>query len=100
MKIKDIITEDVIDDMAAKDLDFNPEHLEYTQQQSRRQDIINKKFKGTAIFKKPVRQAEKSFSNIPLKDEAKSAGYVGNVDVNIRAGHITNDQGKDLTNID
>ncbi len=101
MKIKDIITEDV--DMSfwdTIDADYNPHHLEYIKQQGRRQDLINKKFPGTAIFKKPVRQAEKSFSNIPPKDKPISPGYIGMVDANIRAGHITNAQGKKLTNAD
>ena len=100
MKIRDIINEDIIDDMAAKDLDYNPHHLEYIRQQERRQELINKKFDGTAIFKKPARQAEKSFSNTPPKDQPKSAGYLGNVDAAIRAGHITNDEGKDLSGTD
>ena len=82
------------------DADYNPHPLEYIKQQGRRQDLINKKFPGTAIFKKPVRQAEKSFSNIPPKDKPISPGYIGMVDANIRAGHITNAQGKKLTNAD
>lgn len=101
MKIKDIITENV--DMSfwdTIDADYNPHHLEYIKQQERRQNLINKKFPGTAIFKKPVRKSEKSFSNIPPKDNPKSAGYIGMIDANIRAGHITNDQGKKLTNAD
>ena len=101
MKIKDIIVEDVNMDFWNKiDADYNPHHLEYIKQQSRRQDLLNKKFSGTAVFKKPVRQAEKSFSNIPPKDKPKSPGYIGLVDVNIRAGHITNAQGRYLTDAD
>lgn len=100
MKIKDIITEEV--DMGFWtdiDIDYNPHHLEYIQRQINRQELIDKKFKGTAIFTKPVRQSEKSFSNIPPQNEPKSAGHVGNIDARVRAGLITNDQGKDLAEV-
>lgn len=101
MKIKDIVTEEVdMGFMTDIDLDYNPHHLEYMQKQVHRQDLINKNFKGTAIFKKPVRQAQKPFTTTPPKDVPKSAGYVGLVDAKIRSGHITNDEGKGLTEID
>ncbi len=66
MKIKDIVTEEVdMGFMVDIDADYNPHHLEYIQKQIHRQDLINKNFKGTAIFKKPVRQAQKSFDKDP-----------------------------------
>lgn len=82
------------------DRDYNPQHLEYMQKQIHRQDLVNKNFKGTAIFKKPIRQAQKPFTTTPPKDVPKSAGYVGLVDAKIRSGHITNKEGKSLTEID
>lgn len=100
MKIKDVITEEV--DMGFWvdiDVDYNPHHLEYIQRQVRRQELINKNFDGTAVFKKPIRPTEKSFSNTPPQNEPKSAGYVGNIDARVRAGHISNDQGKDLAEV-
>jgi len=102
MKIKDIVTEDVdMGFMTDIDRDYNPQHLEYIQKQEQRQDLINKKFSGgTAVFKKPIRHSQKSFSNIPPKDEPKSAGYAGLVDVNVRAGHITNDEAQKLAGED
>ncbi len=101
MKIKDIVNEEVdMGFMADIDADYNPHHLKYIQKQADRQDLLNKKSKGTAIFKKPVRQAPKPFTTTPPKDVPKSAGYVGLVDANIRSGHITNDEGKRLTEID
>ena len=101
MKIKDIVNEEVdMGFMADIDADYNPHHLKYIQKQADRQDLLNKKSKGTAIFKKPVRQAQKPFTTTPHKNVPKSAGYVGLVDANIRSGHITNDEGKRLTEID
>lgn len=101
MKIKDIVTEEVdMSFMTDIDADYNPHHLKYIQKQERRQDILNKNSKGTAIFKKPVRRAEKPFTTAPSEDRPISPGYIGLVDVNIRAGHITNDEGKRLTKAD
>lgn len=100
MKINEIITEDLIGDMVAKDLDYNPKHLEYIQKQARRQDHLNKTFTGTPVFTKPVRKAGKSFSTIPDNDVPKSAGYVGNVDAQVRTKHISDEEGKKLSAID
>lgn len=101
MKIKDIVNEEVdMGFLADIDADYNPHHLKYIQKQERRQDILNKNSKGTAIFKKPVRQDQKPFTTTPPKDEPQSAGYIGLVDASIRAGHITNDEGKRLTESD
>jgi hypothetical protein len=100
MKISEIITEEVdmswqaeIDDL------YNPEALEHANMQMRRQDMLNKMSPGTTIFHKPVRQSETSFSNLPPKDQTKSAGYLGNVEVAIRAKHISKEQGDELTDI-
>lgn len=101
MKIKDIVNEEVdMGFMADIDADYNPHHLKYIQKQERRQDILNKNSKGTAIFKKPVRQDQKPFTTEPSKDRPISPGYIGLVDASIRSGHITNDEGKRLTEID
>lgn len=101
MKIKDIVNEEVdMGFMADIDVDYNPHHLKYIQKQERRQDLLNKKSSGTAIFKKPVRRDQKSFTTTPSKDRPISPGYIGLVDANIRSGHITNDEGKRLTEID
>lgn len=101
MKIKDIVTEEVdMGFMIDIDRDYNPHHLEYIQKQIHRQDLINKNFKGTAIFKKPIRQPQKPFTTAPSKERPISPGYIGLVDTNIRAGHITNKEGKGLTEID
>lgn len=100
MKISEIITEEVDMSWQAEiDVDYNPEALTYTEQQIQRQDMLNKMSPGTTIFRKPVRQSEPSFSNLPPKDQAKSAGYNGNVEVAIRAKHISKEQGDDLTEI-
>jgi len=101
MKIKDIVNEEVdMGFLADIDADYNPQHLKYIQKQERRQDLLNKNFTGTTIFKKPIRQEQKPFTTTPPKDEPQSAGYVGLVDASIRAGHITNDEGKRLTETD
>jgi len=98
MKISEIITEEV--DMSWQaDIDdlYNPEALEHANMQVRRQALLNKISSGTTIFRKPVRQSETSFSNLPPKDQAKSAGYLGNVEVAVRAKHISKEQGANLT---
>jgi len=84
---------------AAIDVDFNPEALQAVEQQEKRQQIINKMAKGTSVFRKPVRDPETSFSNIPPKDQPKSPGYVGNVHAAVRADHITDARGQELTEI-
>jgi len=97
MKIKDVITEDV--DMSfwsEIDSHTNPEAHTYAEKQGLRQSMLNKAFKGTAIFTKPFRQTETKFSNTPKSGQPKNAGYAGYVDVQIRAGHITNDEGEKL----
>lgn len=100
MKIKDIINEDVdMSWMAEIDQDFNPEALRSAEQQEKRLAIINKISDGTPVFHKPVRDAQTSFSNIPPKDQPKSAGYVGNVHSSVRADHITKERGEELTEI-
>lgn len=100
MKIKDIISEEVdMSWMADIDADFNPEALQAVEQQEKRQQIINKVSKGTSVFRKPVRKPETSFSNIPPKDQPKSPGYVGNVHTAVRADHITDARGQELTEI-
>ncbi len=82
MKIREIITEDV--DMSWwQDIDaqYNPTALKQNSD-------------GTPIFTKPVRQAEAKFSNKPSKDVAvPSAGYVGNLEVQVRAKHISKEEG-------
>lgn len=96
MKITDIIKEDV--DMswwAERDEAFNPEALEYSQKQVKRDNILKQSSEGTKIFTKPVRKPQTKFSNQP-NGEVPSAGHVGNVDVQVRAGHITKDEGEDL----
>ena len=51
MKIKDIVNEEVdMGFLADIDADYNPQHLKYIQKQERRQDLLNKKSSGTAIF--------------------------------------------------
>ena len=96
MKMKDIITEDV--DMSfwsVIDSHINPEAHAYAAKQGLRQDMLNKAFKGTAVFTKPVRPSENNFSSTPVPEQPKSPGYAGNVDVQVRAGHITNDLAKE-----
>lgn len=96
MKITDIINEDV--DMswwAEKDAQFNPEALEYVEKQVRRSNIINQSSKDTKVFTKPVRKSQTPFSNKP-SGNPPSAGHVGLVDVRVRAGHISKDEGEDL----
>ena len=101
MKIKDIVTEDVdMGWMAEIDAYSNPHHLEYIEKQVNRQNLINQKFTGTAVFTKPLRKNEISFSNIPPKDQPKSAGYVGNVDAQVRTDHITNARRDELIGLD
>ena len=100
MKIRDIISEDV--DMSfwnELDKKFNPDILAYKGKQEKRQKFINKSSKGTPVFKKPVRNAQEPFSNKPKKDAHKSTGYAGNVDVRVRAGHLTQKEGDDLLNL-
>ena len=100
MKIKDIISEEVdMSWMVDIDRDFNPEALQSIQQQERRRQMIDKMASGTTVFRKPVRAAETSFSNVPPKDQPKSPGYVGNVHTAVRADHITPDEGLELTDI-
>lgn len=100
VKIKDIIKEDVdMGWMADIDQDFNPEALRAIEQQQKRLEIINKMSDGTPIFHKPVRDAQTSFSNMPPKDQPKSAGYTGNVHTAVRAGQITPKRGEELNEI-
>ena len=97
MKIRDIITEDV--DMSWwDDLDrqFNADASEYKDKQKKRHDIVHKNTDGTPVFKKPVRKSQELFTNIPKADQTKSPGYVGNVDVRVRAGHMSKNDGESL----
>lgn len=101
MKIKDIITEDV--DMSfwsEIDSHTNPEAHTYAEKQGLRQSMLNKAFKGTAVFTKPYRQPENNFSTTPTSEQPKSPGYAGNIDTRIRAGHMTNRLGKKLLSTD
>lgn len=101
MKIKDVITEDV--DMSfwsEIDSHVNPEANTYAEKQGLRQSMLDKAFKGTAIFTKPFRRAENNFSTTPTSEQPKSPGYAGNIDVQIRAGHITNELGKEKLKVD
>jgi len=96
MKITDIINEDV--DMswwAERDASFNPEALEYAQKQVKRDNIIKQSSDGTKVFTKPVRKSQEPFSNKP-KDNPPSSGHAGNLDVQVRAGHISKEEGEDL----
>lgn len=99
MKIKDITEEVDMSWQTEIDAMFNPAALEHAEMQIRRQELLNKISSGTAVFHKPVRQSQTSFSNKPPKDQAKSAGYLGNVDVAVRAKHISKEQGDNLTDI-
>ena len=100
MKIKDIVSEEVdMSWMADIDKDFNPEALQSIEQQEKRRQMIDKMAAGTTVFRKPIRAPETSFSNVPPKDQPKSAGYVGNVHTAVRADHITPDEGVELTKI-
>lgn len=97
MKIRDIINEDV--DMSwwdELDQQFNPENFDYKSKQAKRHKTITKNIDGTPVFKKPVRKAQEPFSNIPKKDDPKSLGYAGNVDVRVRAGHLSKEEGDEL----
>jgi hypothetical protein len=101
MKMKDIITEEV--DMsfwAEIDSHVNPDAFRYANKQVLRQEMLTKAFDGTAIFTKPVRQTENTFSNVPKSAHPKSAGYAGNIDVQVRAGHITDRLGKKILKVD
>ena len=101
MKMKDIITEEV--DMSfwtEIDSHINPDALRYASKQVLRQDMLNKAFDGTAIFTKPVRQTENTFSNVPKSAHPKSPGYAGNIDVQVRAGHITDRRGEEILKVD
>ena len=96
MKITDIINEDV--DMswwAEKDKLFNPEALDYAQKQVKRDNIIGQSSDDTKVFTKPVRKAQTPFSNKP-NGKPSSAGHAGLVDLQVRAGHISKDEGEDL----
>lgn len=97
MKIRDIISESV--DMSWWDeLDgaFNPEILTYRKKQEKRHKIITKDTNSTPVFKTPVRKSQEPFSNKPKEDDPKSAGYAGNVDVRVRAGHLSKEKGNKL----
>ena len=101
MKIRDIIKEDV--DMSWWDeLDgqFNPEVLDYKGKQEKRHKLITKDTDGTPVFTKPVRKAQEPFSNQPKPEANKSAGFAGNVDVQVRAGHLSKEEGEDLLDHD
>ena len=101
MKIRDILNEEV--DMSfwgEIDSHTNPEAHSYADKQTQRQEMLNKAFDGTAIFTKPYRQPENNFSTTPKSDQPKSAGFGGNVDTRVRAGHISNKEGQKLKNID
>ena len=97
MKIRDIINEDV--DMSwwdELDSKFNSEVLDYKEKQNKRRKVITKNIDGTPIFTKPVRKAQEPFSNQPKPENPKSPGFAGNVEVQVRAGHISKDKGDDL----
>ena len=97
MKIRDIINEDV--DMSwwdELDSKFNPEHLANKKLQDKRREIVNKNIDGTPVFTKPVRKSQDKFSNQPKPEDIKSSGFAGNVDVQVRAGHITKKEGEEL----
>ena len=95
MKIREIITEDV--DMSWwQDIDaqYNPEALKQIHRQEQRAEMIKQDAGGTPIFTKPVRQSEDKFTNIPADDIPPSAGYVGHLEVQVRAKHISKAEGK------
>jgi len=97
MKIKEFINEDVdVSFWAEIDSHVNPEAHTYAEKQGKRQEMLNTAFDGTAIFTKPFRQTENKFSTTPKSDQPKSAGYAGNVDTRVRAGHISNEKAKKL----
>lgn len=99
MKIRELITEDV--DMGwwqDIDADWNPEALKQVRRQEDRSDMMNKSG-GTPVFTKPVRSPENNFSNVPPEDNAPSPGYVGNVEVQTRAKHISPEKALELTDI-
>jgi len=102
MKINELATSDI--DLAywkEPDRFLNPEAYEYVGKQERRQSIIDKKSpSSTNIVTKPVRKAQASFTNKGNTDEPKSAGFAGNVDVQVRAGHISRKAGKKLIDQD
>lgn len=94
MKIREIITEDV--DMSWwQDIDarYNPTALKQIHRQEERAKMLKQKDGGTPIFTKPVRPSEDKFSNKPAKDAPRSAGYVGNLEVQVRAKHISKEEG-------
>lgn len=96
MKITDIINEDV--DMswwAEEDKRFNPEAHDYAQKQVKRDNILGQSSDDTKVFTKPLRKSQEPFSNQP-KGEQPSPGHVGNVDVQVRAKHISKEEGEDL----
>lgn len=101
MKIRDIISEDV--DMSWWDeLDgkFNPEVLDYKGKQEKRHKLITKDTDGTPVFTKPVRKAQEPFSNQPKPEANKSPGFAGNVDLRVRTGHLSKEEGEDLLDHD
>lgn len=101
MKMKDIITEEV--DMSfwtEIDAHVNPDALRYANKQVLRQKMLHKAFDGTVVFTKPVRQSENNFSNVPKPSHPKSAGYAGNIDAQVRTGHITDRLGKEILKVD
>lgn len=100
MKIREVITEDVDMSWQAEiDGFYNPEALDQIEHQEKRHKFISQHMPGTPVFRKPVRQSNGKFSNIPPKDAPKSAGYRGNVDVAVRAKHISKKRGKELSDI-
>lgn len=96
MKIREIVNEEV--DMGwwrKVDSAFNPEALDYAKNEIKRTKKIRKHDSETPVYTKP-QSDQKRFSTRPDKEEYKSPGYRGLVDVHVKSGHIGKKRGKKL----
>jgi hypothetical protein len=99
MKIRDLINENV-DVSFWKKLDaiWNPEALEQITKQEKRQSILKSSVdkNTTPVLDKPLRKQE-GFQAAPKKGIPTSAGYRGNVNTRVKAGHISKETGEKLS---
>lgn len=99
MKIREVITEEV--DMGFwRELDskFNPDALTYINHEEKRSKTM-RELEGTPVYTKPAHK-ETPFTSKPRKDDVKSPGYRGLVDVHVKSGHISRKRAKKLVKPD
>lgn len=97
MKINEVTTaDDAIAFWKEKDSTYNPEALEYVQKQEKRTATLQKGAKGTPVFTKPVGKKQKPFTTQPNPDGPKSPGYRGQINAQVKTGHISREKGKNL----